>query len=112
MTTDSLEHKPVIGLVRDTVEANLLKYAAGRAIACPGCGEIMDWRTTVLVSIYAALPEKPEKAIKDYLQCGSCWDKNRHHLEEGLEKTKARITNVTLRTEVVDGRDGRFDWIE
>lgn len=39
----------MVNELHNTVTRNLLKYAAGAAITYPCCGDIADWRKTVLV---------------------------------------------------------------
>jgi len=49
----------------ETVNRNILKFSAGRAITCPNCGEIADCRRWVLAT------------QGDYTSqcCAKCWDK-------------------------------------
>ena len=51
--------------MRTTINRNLLKYAAGRAIAC-SCGAIADWRAWVIV-------ERPDGTIAGNC-CTACHD--------------------------------------
>jgi hypothetical protein len=110
-TTDPLDNKRVCDLVRDTTEASLLRYTAGRVMFCPACEECLDWTTTVLVTIYAKSASVPEeRAVKDYVQCAKCFDSRRHHLDKALVDLAAK--GITARMEIVDGREDRFKWIE
>ena len=49
----------------------LLRYAVGRAISCPGCKAILDERSAVLVTV----------GKTSVVQCGECHDKTVHKLE-------------------------------
>jgi hypothetical protein len=40
--------RAVDSLLRETVTGNLLRYAAGQAIFCPGCAAILNWQDTVI----------------------------------------------------------------
>jgi len=39
----------VIDLVREAVSGNLLRWAVGKAMFCPHCQRVLDWRTSVLL---------------------------------------------------------------
>ena len=68
-----------------TVNRNLVKYAAGSAIFCPFCSEIMDAKRTVVLSAGSIT-----KVV-----CARCWDTN----------LKPLIKPETLaRCEILDGR--------
>ena len=47
-----------------TISRNLLKYAAGHHIFCPGCDAIMDCTRTVIVSA----------GSREIVRCTTCWD--------------------------------------
>ena len=103
----------VESIIKTPVESNLLKYSAGRAIFCPNCQGVMDWRRTVVATIHAKTDGKEEKCIRSYVVCAGCWDKLGHTVKEGVAKglaairAKGRTDEVWLET--VDGRGSRFD---
>jgi hypothetical protein len=70
-----------------TVNRDLLKYAAGRAIFCPQCRKIMDAKTTVIVTTPAG---------QTWTSCAACWDK---------VATMARKDARFAELDIVDGRD-------
>jgi len=74
-----------------TMNAQLLKYVAGTHITCKWCGKILDWRTTVMVTMKVA--NKPEGTIAP---CADCYDK----AKDALHAIKD-IESI----EVIDGRD-------
>lgn len=53
-------------LMQRTLNRNLVKYAAGRAIFCPSCDDILDQKRTVVVTTPAG---------RTMTYCGQCWDK-------------------------------------
>ena len=65
-----------------TVNRNLLKYSAGRAIFCPCCGEVADARRWVVATF-------SERTISC---CTRCWD------------AKASLRYLPASVEVLDGR--------
>lgn len=52
--------------MQKTINRNMLKYAAGHAIFCPSCGNILDYRASVLW-------ESPSG--KNGISCADCWRK-------------------------------------
>ena len=71
--------------MQKTVNRNLLKYAAGRAIFCPCCSVIMDARRTVIVTAGDVTK----------VLCASCWD----------TAVAPKISTERLaQCEIVDGR--------
>ena len=67
----------------------LLRYAVGRAISCPGCKTILDERSTVLVTV----------GKTSVVQCGECHDETVHKLD-------TRGVSL-LADDVIDGRASR-----
>lgn len=71
--------------MRRTIARNALKYAAGTAIFCPLCGNIMDCKRTVIV----------EAGNVTKVLCAPCWD----------NEIKPRLSPERLdQIEVTDGR--------
>jgi len=66
----------------ETINRNLLKYSAGRAITCPNCGEIADCRRWIVAS----------QGETTRHCCVTCWDK----------VTSAKPVPASV--EVLDGR--------
>ena len=101
------------GLLKTEAEANLLKYTAGSCIECPSCHEIMDWRRTVVASVFG-LPEgkSQEVCAQSYTQCVQCFDRKRGVLEAGLAIAQKKRPGAKLHLEVIDGREARFDVID
>jgi hypothetical protein len=60
----------VFDTMKRTLERNLVKSIAGRLITCPGCGSIMDCKTTVVVSTM-----KGNTVSKTMGVCAKCWMK-------------------------------------
>lgn len=104
--------KTVETLMKDAVELNLLKNAAGQNIFCPSCQRIMDCRETVIATIYASSPKIQEKIVAQYCSCAKCFDKRKHNLEKGIADSIAKNPEVSARIEIVDGRDSRFNDVE
>jgi hypothetical protein len=50
-------------VMRDIVNRNLLKYAAGTAVTCRGCDDIMDAARTVVVT----------SPSRTWVGCARCW---------------------------------------
>ena len=53
-----------------TVNRNLLKYSAGRAIFCPCCGEVADAKQWVVATL-------GERTVS---RCARCWDSATHRI--------------------------------
>ena len=103
----------VESFMQTTLEASLLKASAGRAIFCPNCEDVMDWRRTVVATVHGAPTGKPEECLKAYVVCDHCWDKLGKDTVDGVASSNARLgERGHARLEVVDGRDARFDAIE
>lgn len=76
--------------MRRKINENLLKYAAGRNITCPGCGNVMDWRNTVNMEI----------GDGNLTMCGDCADRRLTS-----QKFKDSMRNhSTTKFDIVDGR--------
>jgi hypothetical protein len=69
-----------------------LKYAAGRAIFCPTCGTIMDYRRTALIDIYGTDNSRMAKAY-----CTNCVDDD---TIDRLRQMVADDTNPVRRVEI------------
>jgi len=52
--------------MQKTVNRGLLRFAAGRAITCPACGIVLDFRRTVVATAPSGKPT--------VIACGDCWD--------------------------------------
>ena len=74
--------------LRPQLEGELLRWAVGRAITCPGCGRVLDCRRAVLA-------DSPSQGSA--VACSECWDKAKAHV-------LARVPHL----EVTDGRD--IEW--
>ena len=88
-------------------QRNLLKYAAGRLIFCPGCGDIMDCRRTVVAEVFVdkqdGQGEKP--GGKTWTHCGKCYDKRKPMFESARQKVLGEHPDWFIRFEVIDGRE-------
>lgn len=96
--------RQVDSFLKNQLNIQLLKYAAGQHIVCSNCGEIMDWRRTVTAELSRHLPGEPEEVIGSYTMCAKCWDKNKANLEEGMARAVARRPDLNPKLDVVDGR--------
>ena len=78
---------PILDPLRRRMTIKLLKYAVGRAICCPTCGKVLDYRRAVMISAphYEAIA------------CASCYD--------AIDpKVRAEFASLPGR-EVIDGRE-------
>ena len=73
------------GFLRAQLEGELLRWAVGRAITCPYCGDILDCRRAVLADSASG---------GSTVACVACWDKAKEYV-------LARVPDV----EVTDGRE-------
>lgn len=106
MTTNEV----IDGLIRTPIESNLLRFAAGHNIFCPACGDVMDWRKTTIATIYGVPKGKTaEEIVRQFCSCSECWDKRKVAFYEGVAKSTAKLPECKIRTEIVDGRESRFD---
>lgn len=87
----------MFGSVKQQVDRNLLKYAAGHHIFCPSgnkCGgKVLDHRDTVVAT--------HKESGKTMVACGDCWDdaKSKVHAKHG-----AAAQSMLDKWDVVDGR--------
>jgi hypothetical protein len=84
----------VFDTMKRTLERNLVKSIAGRLITCPGCGSIMDCKTTVVVSTM-----KGNTVSKTMGVCAKCWMKRGWLACSVLEHPETKQW-----ADVVDGR--------
>ena len=79
-------------LMEREVNKNLVKYAVGRAIFCPDCEVVLDYRRAVLITGVG----------KAGISCTKCWDKRKAALikKHGDEWTAAILGEL----DVLDGR--------
>lgn len=86
------------GAITETVNRNLLRHSAGRAIWCPGegCGRCMDWRRTVVISFHDG-----DECVTCVTLCDRCADA---WLPATIDKFTARAMLRWPTVEVVDGR--------
>lgn len=85
---------------------NLLKYAAGQVMFCPGCETCMDCTRTVNVEcLVDSRDGKGERSIKSWTLCASCYDRRKQVFEDGKQKVLAAHTDWSVRYEVIDGRE-------
>ena len=88
---------PIFDGLRKTLTRNLLKDAAGRAIQCPTCGRILDWKDTVLLTT-------PRGAG---VSCGSCWDASLERLraKHGTDAIDTYLEELRASDSIDDGRE-------
>ena len=74
------------------VERDSLKSSVGRAMFCPRCENLMDWRTSVEFSVWES---ETGKCATVRAMCAPCWD-----------GVRALVTkpSVKYRVDVIDGR--------
>ena len=85
--------------------ANMLKYAAGQTMFCPGCETCMDWRRTVSIDFTGATSGKLHAT---QTLCATCADKLLPGLADRLAKAEAKAGEKLLVT-TTDGRDWNED---
>jgi hypothetical protein len=73
--------------MQTTINRSLLKYAAGRAVFCPQCGDIMDAKRTVIVTTPAG---------QTRTMCAHCWDQ-----VAGFARKDERFAEL----DILDGRE-------
>lgn len=98
-------HREVDSFLKQQLHKQLLRYAAGTAISCPGCGDIMDCRRTVSAEIVVDYSDgRPEAIVRTYTLCAKCWDKYAPNVQHGIDKAMAKNASIKGRVDVVDGR--------
>ena len=70
----------------DDLNSQLLKHAAGRRITCPMCGDVLDWRQTVILDAVVV--------------CARCWRKQSGRL---ARKHGTAVWSRAVRDSLVDG---------
>ena len=87
-----------------TVNRNLLKWAAGHVMACPGCQAILDCKRTVSAEIVRLVPG-PREVVRSYVMCSKCWDIYRPKIESGIAAAGAKNSEIKAELDIVDGRE-------
>ena len=104
------DQRTVDSAVELAVNRELLKYAAGRAVCCPGCGNVMDWRTTTVLTLHQG-----ERCAASEVLCGAChirrnrrqfWGEVMAKLEQRMRSRNPDV-DPKLSIEVVVGPDVR-----
>lgn len=92
-------------ILREHLNRNLLKYAAGYNVTCPACGSIMDCKRTVILSV-SGVPEgkQAEEPVREFVQCAKCWDKRKDTSLAALLNLATAQPHLKLRWEITDGR--------
>jgi hypothetical protein len=103
MSTETLQH-PVMSTLEKHVNRNLLKWAAGHVLTCPGCGDILDCKRTVSAEIARVTPA-PKEVVRSYVMCSACWDKYLPKITQGIASAKAKNPEIEASLDVVDGRE-------
>lgn len=103
------DSNPVIdSMMERVVNTNLLKYAAGQTMFCPGCKNCMDWRTTTVLTLHQG-----EKCVSSEVLCGAChtrhkrrefWGEVMASLERRMRDRQPGV-DPQLHLEVVMGPD-------
>ena len=63
-----------------TVQSNLLRYAAGTQMFCPGCNVCLNWPTTVLVELRKR--QGINSLAASLAICDKCFDKKESKLRD------------------------------
>ena len=104
---------PLLGFMKDQLDAQLLRYAAGDAKTCPQCGDVMDWRRAVNVCVYIDGSENENSPVKSYTFCCDCYAKNANLFHEAINKLNDKFVRqgkeLTAWLDIISGREGRFD---
>lgn len=87
----------IMGTMQRHVNRQLLKYAAGTVMFCPGCGEVLDCRRVVNVTVL----HKGEVHSSTTL-CVGCYDRRKPVLDAALAKAPKE---QGIELDVVDGRE-------
>lgn len=74
------QNQVIDSVLMSTVNRQLVKWAAGHVMFCPGCDQVLDCRSTVVAS---------HNTGGQTVLCGACWD---------------RKTELYAYSEIVDGR--------
>ena len=77
---------------KDIIRKKSLMYSVGQAIYCLRCKKILDWRTSVEVTLY-----KKDEPVYCKAICCECYD-------ETLRIMTLAINKVGLKIETIDGR--------
>lgn len=86
---------------RQTVNRQLLKYAAGQAIFCPQCNAIMDCRRTVVATVHRHLEGKEEECVQSWTLCAKCWGKRGAQVRDCFQRVATKHPELSAHLEVV-----------
>jgi len=89
--------------MRDVLEFQLVKYAAGRHITCPNCGNILDANSTVVCSIHCRMKGE-EVIMKNCVLCGPCFEKRKAAFYKSVDDVHKQRPDLLLRIVLIDGR--------
>lgn len=87
--------------LQQAVTAQMLKYAAGTVMFCPGCQNCLDWRSTVSIDFIGKASGKLHSTAT---LCAACADKALPGLGERLSQACAKA-GEGLEVRTSDGRD-------
>lgn len=76
---------PFFNTLNNHINGQLLKHAAGQQITCPVCGDILDWKTTIIVEAYKDNIPKGRAIV-----CWKCFK------PEGIPKLEAQGITVEI----------------
>ena len=71
--------------LKQHINKELLKYAAGLNIFCPNCGNILDWKTVVLIDAF-----KGSKHLGQKTGCTKCFK------PEGIPSLEAKGLKIEI----------------
>jgi len=104
------DQRTVDSAVELAVNRELLKYAAGQAMFCPCCKNVMDWRTTTVLTLH-----RGDECVQSEVLCGTChikhkrrqfWGEVMTKLEQKWRERRPEI-DLRLSLDVVIGPDVR-----
>lgn len=83
-----------LDILTETLTGELVKYACGRAIFCPGCEVVLDCRDAVLYT-----PREDDGTLRAAILCGACSDTMRDSL------TSVDEALLLTQQDIYDGRE-------
>lgn len=94
------EGREISDFLRVHLNRQLLRYEAGSAIFCPGCGVCMDCKKTIVATVHRTA-DGQEDCVAKYAMCGKCWAKAGEKVRAGFARASERHPEMRARLEIV-----------
>ena len=99
--TDTLTNDPIVAGLEKMARQEIVRAAAGRAIFCPDCNDILDYKSAALVTPLSAATGRPVES-RACISCGPCL---RSLIKRQAKKHRVLDRQILALFEVLTGSD-------